>query len=462
MPDLDLLSRARDRHVAVIGGGLAGLLAAWHCARVGIAVTLIEARDHLGGVAAPVDLDGLLVPRTAVVHDPALFELLAPLPLAPHSTALSPARIATARGVVPEPADSLLGIPSNPWAEDVRRVIGGRGTWRAYLDRLRPPLTIGREASLGALVRGRMGTAVAERLVAPLAGGRYECPIDALDADAVAPGISAALTRAGSLAGAVAERETDAPRAAELPVLDLSALVVSLEGALRDLDATVHLDTRAHGLTRAGDHWQIAADAAEDAEDAEIAPADAVLIATGPVEARDLLADLITDPALDEEVPTVVEHTLLVADARPADPSTVVFDADCGIFQARVAPAAGRPGYLVLSVATDPAAPASALQRATVALLGDEAPDPSAATSLSRVAVGVGRRIGDPARTAAVRAALHARPGLYAVGAWIGGGEVGEALVDAGDEAERARRALLFGDDEPHDTGAPGSGAGIG
>jgi hypothetical protein len=39
--------------------------------------------------------------------------------------------------------------------------------WRAYLDRLRPPLTIGRERSLGALVRSRMGARLRDRLVAP-------------------------------------------------------------------------------------------------------------------------------------------------------------------------------------------------------------------------------------------------------------------------------------------------------
>lgn len=44
--------------VAIIGGGLAGLTAAWHLHRAGIAFTLIEARDRLGGRILTVGADG--------------------------------------------------------------------------------------------------------------------------------------------------------------------------------------------------------------------------------------------------------------------------------------------------------------------------------------------------------------------------------------------------------------------
>lgn len=44
--------------VAIIGGGLAGLTAAWHLHRAGIAFVLIEARDRLGGRILTVGADG--------------------------------------------------------------------------------------------------------------------------------------------------------------------------------------------------------------------------------------------------------------------------------------------------------------------------------------------------------------------------------------------------------------------
>ena len=40
---------AADHHVAVIGGGLAGLTAAYWLTRVGVGVTVYEARDRVGG-----------------------------------------------------------------------------------------------------------------------------------------------------------------------------------------------------------------------------------------------------------------------------------------------------------------------------------------------------------------------------------------------------------------------------
>ena len=50
-----------------------------------------------------------------------------------------------------------------------------------------------------------MGAAVLERLVAPVATGVYSAQPDGLDVAVVAPGLNQALTRTGSLSGAVAE-----------------------------------------------------------------------------------------------------------------------------------------------------------------------------------------------------------------------------------------------------------------
>jgi oxygen-dependent protoporphyrinogen oxidase len=106
---------------------------------------------------------------------------------------------------VPLPKAGLLGIPSSPLAADVAAAIGWSGAFRAYADRLIPFLKIGQERRLGTLVRRRMGRKVLDLLVAPVATGVYSAAPDDLDVDVVAPGLNAALTRAGSLSGAVAE-----------------------------------------------------------------------------------------------------------------------------------------------------------------------------------------------------------------------------------------------------------------
>ena len=143
------------------------------------------------------------------------------------------------------PAETVGGIPENPWDERVRRIIGWRGTWRAYLDRLRPPLTIGQERSLGRLVRTRMGEPVLDRMVAPLSLGAFSIHPDDVDVEIVAPGLNAALTRTGTLAGAVTQVRAAAGGAAAagdgLEGIDggMSRLVDALRDRLSALGATL-------------------------------------------------------------------------------------------------------------------------------------------------------------------------------------------------------------------------------
>src|SRR5690606_30249852 len=104
----------------------------------------------------------------------------------------------------PLPKGGVLGIPAVAFAKDVVRIIGWRGAWRAYTDRMRPLLTIGQERSLGRLVRTRMGDLVHDRLVAPVTAGVYSANPDDIDVDIAAPGLNAEMSASGSLSGGVA------------------------------------------------------------------------------------------------------------------------------------------------------------------------------------------------------------------------------------------------------------------
>ncbi len=243
-PKRDDLRHAIDSpatRVVVIGGGIAGLVVARECARPGFAVTVIEASDRVGGSVASTVVDGITVDAGAesfATRGGHVAELIDELGLSDLVVQPNPegAWVRLPSGTVPLPKAGLLGIPSSPLAADVVRAIGWAGAWRAYLDRILPVLTIGQERSLGTLVRKRMGSRVLQRLVAPVATGVYSAQPDDLDIAVVAPGLNAALTRQGSLSGAVAELRSTAKAGSAVGGLrgGMWMLAQALEAAVTD------------------------------------------------------------------------------------------------------------------------------------------------------------------------------------------------------------------------------------
>ncbi|MGX5696141.1 FAD-dependent oxidoreductase [Agromyces soli] len=209
-------AEVRRRDVVVVGAGVAGLVAALECAKLGLAVTVLERGAVPGGCVGRLELDGLSLDSGAesfATRGGAVAELIDELGLGDSVVKPNPAGAWLVWGgsagagahAAPLPKTGMLGIPANPLGDDVRAIIGWRGAIRAYGDRLMPILKIGRAHSLGRLVRQRMGAAVLDRLVTPISSGVYSADPDDLDLDLVAPGLNEAMTRTGSLSGGVGE-----------------------------------------------------------------------------------------------------------------------------------------------------------------------------------------------------------------------------------------------------------------
>ncbi|MDY0910925.1 protoporphyrinogen/coproporphyrinogen oxidase [Microbacterium sp. CFBP9034] len=201
----------------VVGGGIAGLVVARRLAASGAGVVLVEASDRLGGTVARHEVAGIALDAGAesfAVRGGIVAALLAELGLdgdivepRPGPAWLQPA----AGPAVPLPATALLGIPADPLAADVVRVVGAEAAQRAIaLDAL-PVSPLPDDARLGALVRERFGAEVLDRLVAPVVHGVHSQHPDDVPVARAHPGLAAAYVDGGSLAGAVSRLRAAAP-----------------------------------------------------------------------------------------------------------------------------------------------------------------------------------------------------------------------------------------------------------
>lgn len=258
----------------VIGGGIAGLSAAWQLTQDGLKPLLVEARGYLGGLIAPgyigpvqVDLGAeTFVPRgveTAQMVAALGLEALAPSGdgarlFLPPNRANGESRWRLWRFL----RDAYLGIPADPSADDVVAVLGAKAAQRAAQDRhLGSEVGQGAEGeTLAGFVAARMGQAVVDRLVRPIVAGIYTCDPADLATDTVTPGLRQATREHGCLADAVAfllarSRKATGGRSVDKCVRGgMFQLTAALSQAITTAGGTV--------LTRVGAQQLIAPDAA--------------------------------------------------------------------------------------------------------------------------------------------------------------------------------------------------------
>lgn len=264
----------------VIGGGIAGLSAAWQLSQDGLKPLLVEARGYLGGLIAPgyigpvqVDLGAeTFVPRgveTAQMVAALGLEALAPSGdgarlFLPPNRANGESRWRLWRFL----RDAYLGIPADPSADDVVAVLGAKAAQRAVQDRhLGSEVGQGAEGeTLAGFVAARMGQAVVDRLVRPIVAGIYTCDPADLATDTVTPGLRQATREHGCLADAVAfmlarSRKATGGRSVDKCVRGgMFQLTAALSQAITTAGGTV--------LTRVGAQQLIAPDAAGNADTA--------------------------------------------------------------------------------------------------------------------------------------------------------------------------------------------------
>jgi protoporphyrinogen/coproporphyrinogen III oxidase len=194
-------------HVVIVGGGIAGLAAAFFLRDEAVRVTVLEGSPRLGGKLSVSEIAGVTVDEGAealLVTRPEGTALIAQAGLAgdrlePGTTSSAIWTLGTLR---PLPRRQFMGVPSD-LAELARSgVLTDEGIARASRDLELPPTVRHGDVAVAEYVGARLGREVVDRLVDPLLGGVYAGRSADLSFDATLPALAAASRRYRSLAEA--------------------------------------------------------------------------------------------------------------------------------------------------------------------------------------------------------------------------------------------------------------------
>ncbi|WP_371810960.1 NAD(P)/FAD-dependent oxidoreductase [Frigoribacterium sp. CFBP 13707] len=242
--------------VVVVGGGVAGLVAARDLALAGRRVVLVEGGPRLGGevarhTVAGIDLDAGA--ESFATKGGTVAAFLDELGLGDDVVLPDPRGAWVQHGAgeaFPLPRTGLLGVPGDLGAADVVAVIGEEAAAEAARLDSAPGEVGVDEVMVGPFVRARMGSAVLDRLVAPIVGGVHSVHPDALPVDRVAPTLRRALRDEGSLAAAVRSVRALAPAGSAVAGLrgGMARLVDALVADLDRLGVDVRLDSPVAGV----------------------------------------------------------------------------------------------------------------------------------------------------------------------------------------------------------------------
>lgn len=205
------LAGLADCNVLVIGGGLAGLTSAYTLQKQGARVAVIEERGRPGGLICSgrfgdftFDIGAEAFAAGASEVKDLCDELGLPL-VAPRgkSWIFHHERPVHREGALPIP-HGMLGIPASLDDPGIVGALSEAEMQRALEDLTMGPQVGADETTVTGLVTARLGKAVLEKVVAPVAGGIHSASTDRLNADTVLRGLRPALKEHGSLVKAVA------------------------------------------------------------------------------------------------------------------------------------------------------------------------------------------------------------------------------------------------------------------
>jgi protoporphyrinogen/coproporphyrinogen III oxidase len=284
--------------IAIIGGGIAGLSAAYELEQArsagrAVSYTLFESQPRLGGTLATEVVDGAVLergPDSFLTEKKAAAELCRELGLAddlvPSNDAARKTWIVVHNQLIPLPDGLMFLVPTRLIPTATTRLFSLGTKLRMALELVHPPRPAQGDESVAALVERHYGAEAVDRLADPLLSGIYGGDAAQLSAQTVLPRLVemerqyASLTR-GMLA---ARRAMRAVAKGQSKASNSGAVFTTMRGGMQQLvDAlaarlepeSVRVGTPVGKLERAGVGWHVEAGGKTSAFDAVIVAAPA-------------------------------------------------------------------------------------------------------------------------------------------------------------------------------------------
>ena len=279
----------------VVGGGLAGLVAARGLAATGREVLLLEGSPRVGGKLRSAEVAGLTVDVGAeamLARRPEGIDLVRELGAeVVHPTAATSGL--WSRGHLRDLPRSLMGVPFDLDQLAASGVLSAEGLARVAAETpFDGTAGIGDDLSVGDLVASRLGDEIVDRLVEPLLGGVYAGHARHLSAAAAVPQLLAMARRGSLLEQAAAVPTSTAPVFAAL-----AGGMGRLPGLVRDGGGfEVRTSATVRALRRTAGGWALTVGPTTHPETVEAA---AVVLATPAAATARLLDDAVPDAAVD-------------------------------------------------------------------------------------------------------------------------------------------------------------------
>ena len=320
------------KRIAIIGGGISGMAAAYELAlqqRAGAAIefVLFEATSRLGGIVETVRRDGFVIecgPDSWVTEKPWARELAVELglesELVPSNDDRRKAYIADGNTLTAMPAGMRMMVPTRTESIQNSPLFSDQ----AKLAYLREPeiaeqLKINafdagdgnRDESVRAFVVRHFGDEVANTIAAPLLAGVFGGDIAKLSVRAVMPTFVALEREYGSLILGL-QRRVQAGKESE-PIFTtvrsgLGALIADMESFIPE--RSVHRNVAVKAIEHSGGVWSVQAMQSADSRDIE-ASFDSILVATPAETTASLLHSI--DSRIGELLPQQSSSAIVVA-----------------------------------------------------------------------------------------------------------------------------------------------------